>query len=236
MYKLMILLFLSSLLSSCFDTPRDRRASFQDRNQNQGSSAYPDNRPTGGAIILPGGSGGNTTGTNGSNGDNGGGTEDPLAAIPEQIRHCQWSADGVNGFAQNHNHLGQFTICQSSQKDVDIHLQIKTPITDANLCVFPTYHSGSSSVYIGEPRCFSATNPKTIYKVVLLKNRPNYGHLSVTGVMVMKDKAFFYPPPFYQYVLSPDAYMFCSQFLDTYQDPSYCNAFKNVGQYVYVQF
>jgi hypothetical protein len=229
MKTLIFPILFSVALSGCLDTTRDRRASFPDRNQQQ-TQPY-QNTPTGGSIILPGSGSSEERDASEETAE-----QNPEVQIPAEISHCQWSTDGVNNFKYNHTHLGNFNICQSSQSEVDINIQIRSPITDAQLCILPTYHSGSSSIYIGEPRCFLASNPKTVYKVTLLKNRPNYGHLNVTGVMVMKDKAFFYPAPFHQYVLSPDAYLFCSQFLDMYQDSSYCNAFKNVGQYVYHQF
>lgn len=226
-------------LTSCLDSPRDRRASFPDRsaNQNSSMSAYPNNSATGGSVILPGGGGGSQNNANNESENTEFGQPTGSAPqVPVEIDHCQWSRDGQTGFAQQHAHLGHFTLCQSRNTDVDVHLQLKNPPTDSQICIFPTYHTGTSSVYIGEARCFIASNPKTIYKITLLKNRPNYGQFNVTGVMVMKDKAFFYPAPFYQYVLSPDAYLFCSQFLDQHQDPSYCQAFRSVGQYIYHQF
>ena len=54
--------------------------------------------------------------------------------------------------------------------------------------------------------------------------------------MIMKDKTYLYPAPFYQYLLSPDAYFFCTRWLDQTGDPSYCNAFKSVGEYIYGSF
>lgn len=230
--KMIPILLTLALLQGCLENTRDRRAAFSQRtNQNSSGHGYPSNQPTGGSIVLPGGS---DKSDDADDETNLGGSGTPQ--IPEEISHCTWATDGVNGFALNHAHLGPFNICQGKNSDTEIHIQIKNPITDAQLCIFPTYHSSSASVYIGEARCFIASNPKTVYKVNLLKNRPNYGQFNVTGVMVMKDKAYFYPAPFYQYVLSPDAYLFCSQFLDTYQDPSYCQAFRSVGQYVYHQF
>ncbi len=228
---LFILLAALTTLGGCFDGARERRSITTAQRVATTPTAYPNNQPTGGSIILPGGTGGN------------GGTNtptptptDPASLIPEELKHCSWSTDGVNGFASTHNHLGAHTICQNKNNELDIHIQVRTPITDAQICVFPTYHSAQASIYIGEARCFMASNSKTIYKVSLIKNRPGYTNFKVTGVIVMKDKAYFYPPPYYQYALAPDAYLFCSQFLDQYKDSSYCTAFRSVGEYVYVQF
>jgi hypothetical protein len=166
--------------------------------------------------------------------------------IPEEVRHCQWSVDGINGFQNSgHAHLsptessaseGAFTICQSRTNETIIYLQLKASINDAQVCVFPTYEADGKSVYLGEPRCLLAQSPKTIYKVNLLKNRSGYSSYPVTGVMVMKDKSYFYQAPFYQFALSPDAYTFCSQWMAQYGDPSYCSSFKQGGHYVYQKF
>ncbi|MBT3584854.1 MAG: hypothetical protein HN509_08095, partial [Halobacteriovoraceae bacterium] len=158
--------------------------------------------------------------------------------IPSEISHCTWSTDGVNGFPAQSNHLGAYSFCKSSDTNNpnDVYIQVQQPVSDAQVCIIPTSSSGSNSIYIGEPRCLMITEPQKIYKVTLLKNRPGFSTFPLSGAMIMKDKAYFYPPPFYQYVLSPDAYIFCSQFLDQYGDPSYCVSFKSVSQYIYHQF
>lgn len=168
-------------------------------------------------------------------GNGGGGTNTNL---PTEIQQCQWSSDGSNGFAASSSHLGSYTFCQAAAPapETDVYLQMKFPVTDSQICVIPTFNNGPNSIYIGEPRCLTVTDNKKIYKIGLVKNRPGYSNFAVTGAMIMKDKAFFYPAPFYQYVLSPDAYIFCSNFLDQYGDASYCNAFRSVGEYHYHQF
>lgn len=171
--------------------------------------------------------------------DNGGiGTGTPTDQIPTEIQHCNWSTDGVNGFQSTSSHLGSYTFCQARSPGVetDVYLQLQSPISDSQVCVIPTFNNGSNSIYVGEPRCLSATDNKRIYKIGLIKNRPGYSNFAITGAMIMKDKAFFYPAPFYQYVLSPDAYLFCANFLDQYGDASYCTSFSSVGEYKYHQF
>lgn len=232
--KLTYLLTFLIILTGCFEQPRDRRTV---GSAQEYTNPYENNRPSG-SVALPGSS---DESENGEDDDEEGSTDidnpnlDEI--LPDEIKHCNWSADGQTGFEKSSNsHLGAHTICQSQTNEVDIYLQIKNPISDAQVCLIPTYSNGNASIYIGEPRCLMVNDNKRIYKVTLLKNRQGYSSFSVTGVMAMKDKAFFYPPPFYQHVLSPDAYLFCSQFLDQYGDDSYCQSFKSVGQYVYKKF
>ena len=165
--------------------------------------------------------------------------------IPSEVSHCRWSDDGENGFQSAAAHLspeenslqeGGYTLCQSRANPLEVYLQIKSPITDAQLCLIPTYNSGGNSVYLGEPRCLYTNSTRKLYKVALIKNRQGYTSYPITGVMLMKDKAYQYDEPFYQLILSPDAYMYCSQWLALHGDPSYCIAFKSGGHYVYHQF
>ena len=223
MKKSSILLLISLMIASC-DAPRDRRTAYS-------SNSYD---PSSGFIQTPS-SPSETVTSGGSDSDSEDSGDESESTIPDEIKHCSWSADGSTGFAESHTHLGEYTVCQSTNKK-DVWIQVKTPITDSQVCIIPTHNSGSSSVYIGEPRCLMISDNKKIYKVTLYTNRTGYTNFSITGAMVLKDKAYFYPSPFYQYVLSPDAYIYCSQFLDQYKDSSYCNAFKSVGQYVYKVF
>ena len=225
MKRFSLVLLLAMTFTAC-DAPRDRRTAYSSSRTNSSSQYSPTNS-----------TGTSNTATTTDSTDT---TEDrddtsSETAIPEEIKHCQWSSDGSSNFAESNSHLGSYTICQSTNKK-DVWIQVKNPITDSQVCMIPTHNSGSSSVYVGEPRCLMLSESKKIYKVTLYSNRSGYQNFSITGVMVMKDKSFFYPTPFYQYVLSPDAYIYCSQFLDKYNDPSYCNAFKQLGQYVYKSF
>jgi hypothetical protein len=67
-----------------------------------------------------------------------------------------------------------------------------------------------------------------------MKNRANFSQYQINGVLIMKDKAFWYPAPFYQYLLTPDAFIFAAQWRDQRGDLSYYSAFESVGQYTYV--
>lgn len=225
-YKLFIIILSLGYLSSC-DAPRtDRRVAAGTAND---FSIFGNPNPT-------------YTGTPGATptpGDTGG------LNVPSDASHCSWSGDGSNGFPYSNAHLaadesnsseGGYSVCQSSTTETDVYLQLKTPITGHQLCVIPTYHSGSNSVYVGEPRCLYVRSSTSIYKVSLIKNRVGYTSYPITGVMIMRDKAYEYGSPFYQVILSPDAYIFCSQWLAQYGDPSYCIPFKSAGHYVYHQF
>lgn len=226
------------LLTSC-DQPRDRRTAYKSNGQNQNEALnynYYNNNGSGGSND---GSGGDNDGSDGSNGD--GGTtgssgENGASNLPPCSTNVSWSTDGNSGFDKTHNHIGEYSFCRSQSSDTEVYIQVKNPILDAQICVVPTYHSGNRAIYVGEPRCLVIQENTKIYKLTLLKNRTGYQNFQVSGAMIMKDKSFFYPAPFYQYLLSPDAFLFCSQWLDQTGDSSYCFAFDSVGQYVYHQF
>lgn len=206
------------LLTGC-NMQRDRSRAYTTTNDNQNS--VPTYNYTGGTTSTP--------------------TPTPVATatpsdMPSDAAHCSWSTNGISGYSGNHHHIGQYNVCQSSTSKEVVYIQISDPIEDAQVCVIPTTNSGSRSVYIGEPRCQMLSDNSKAYKFQLYKNRAGFTGYTTTGVMIMKDKAYFYPPPYYQYVLSPDAYVFCNQFLASYGDSSYCEAFKSVDQYLYVQF
>lgn len=231
------LLFITILfaLTSCFEA-RNRRA------ESSGTKNSTSQYNPGGGLILPSSNGG--TSSNDDSGSDTTGSDDTVDGdggdtrlqIPTEISHCQWSVDGNSNYAFNSTHLGFLNICQATTSETDIYIQVKDPITDAQVCLIPNHTGSNGSVYIGEPRCLMLTSNMRIYKASLLKNRTNFQNLELNALMVMKDKAVFYPPPFYQYVLSPDAYLFCSQHLDRTGDPSYCEAFRERDQYYYHQF
>ncbi|MCO4792595.1 MAG: hypothetical protein KC493_02695 [Bacteriovoracaceae bacterium] len=225
------------LMTAC-DQPRDRRTAYKTKGLNQNEAInynYYNNDGESGTNGSDGSNG--TTSTDGTNGttstDGSNGTNPEL---PTCSTSTSWSTDGQAGFDKTHTHIGAYSFCRSQTSDTEVYIQLQNPILDAQLCVIPTYTSGNRAIYVGEPRCLVIQDNKKIYKLTLLKNRTGYQNFQVTGVMIMKDKAFFYPAPFYQYLLSPDAFLFCSQWLDQTGDSSYCYAFDSVGQYVYHQY
>ena len=119
-----------------------------------------------------------------------------------------------------------------------IYFQLRRPIKDVPVCFVPTHNYAQKSVYIGEPRCRVIKSNTTIYKIELLANRKNYSNISITGVMIMKDIYLNFAAPFApnRPVKIPDAYIYCSEYLDQYGDPSYCLSFRNKAEYIYNQF
>jgi hypothetical protein len=176
------------------------------------------------------------SGTGSSGAGSGSGTGSASNSIPADAAHCSWSADGISGYQYTHNHIGVFSFCRSSSNNMRVYIQVKMPISDSNLCVIPTTSVSTNSTYIGGPRCVFANDPLKIYPIDLSKNRAGYSDYSMTGSMIMKDKMYYYPPPFNQNLLSPDAYLYCSQWLAQTGDSSYCSAFVSVGQYIYHKF
>ncbi|HLE11810.1 MAG: hypothetical protein A2504_15070 [Bdellovibrionales bacterium RIFOXYD12_FULL_39_22] len=161
--------------------------------------------------------------------------------IPTDIPStCTFSTDGNSGYKSYNAHVGKFTLCQSTTDAKKLYIQVQTPITANRLCLIPTYGNQSGSFYIGEPRCLFIYNAKTIYSLSLNINRINYTNITPNSVMMMKDEAHNYGPPFgypYQSLLSPDAYLFCSNWMAThYGDTSYCQAFNAVGAFVFYTF
>tara|TARA_R110000868_G_scaffold90968_6_gene252131 strand:+ start:2257 stop:2928 length:672 start_codon:yes stop_codon:yes gene_type:complete len=214
--------FLILSLVGC-DSARDaRKTRFDYSPFSTNNSTTAGNQTDGGGVVVDTGSGSGT----------GSGT----TTIPTEIDHCSWAPDGLNGFSSTSTHLGAYTVCQSKNSQTDLYIQVKNPVTNVQVCLVPTSSSGSSSVYIGEPRCLMLNDNKRVYKVTMLKNRPNFSQLPLNGVMIMKDEQHFYPYPFNQNALSPDAYVFCSQYLAQYGYGGYCESFKSVGAYTYKQF
>lgn len=227
-------LLLSLILIASCDAPRT------DRKVAAGSTSPSLFNPYMGTTSSGNTTSGTTSGGTSTGGDTG------SVVIPADANGCSWSMDGVSGFQSQSAHLdpngedtaseGAYTVCQSTSNPSDVYIQTKAPQNIEQLCLIPTYHSGSNSVYVGEPRCLNITSNTTLYKVGLIKNRAGFTSYPITGVMIMKDKAYDYGAPFYQKILSPDAYIFCSQWLAQYGDPSYCVAFQAGGHYVYHQF
>lgn len=225
-------LMASAILNSC-DAPRTARTSGK---RAIASSDYWSPSSTGNNTN-------NNSGSNSSGDDNGSttGNDGSNSTIPSEISHCKWSMDGNTNFSSSHKHVspneddvsvGGYTLCKSKNDETQIYIQLQS-VLDVQVCLFPTYNSGSNSVYLGEARCLRIDDSKKIYRVNMLKNRPGFTAYPITGVMLMKDKLFGYDAPFNRYLLAPDAYTFCSNWLAQYGDPSFCESFKRAGQYVY---
>lgn len=224
MKKLFIPIVLVATLASC-EAPRDKRSLYMSSLNNQSGS-------------TTGSSTGNTTDTT-TGRDTTTNTDVTGSTIPDDAKHCTWSTDNATNYSDSSNtHLGPNNVCRSSATDTNVYIQLKNAHSDAQVCVFPTYEASGKSFYIGNPRCFVASEAGKLYKITLNKDRDSgkYSSLTVNSVMIVKDKAYFYGSPFYQWVLGPDAYMYCSKFLELYNNSSYCTAFKSKGEYLYKKF
>ncbi len=162
--------------------------------------------------------------------------------IPSEVSHCTWATTSSGTFTRDTNHLGKINICQSKTNELNVYIQVKTPITSTKLCAIPMYEYSGKAIYIGNPRC-SFLPDSGIYKIPLLKNRDgNYSQYNVTAVMLIKDMKFNYPAPFAtQYNLygtfnAVDAFLYCSQYLDRTGVATFCNAFNSINQHVYQSF
>ncbi len=209
-------------VTSC-DSPRDRRAlssTPSDIGQSSASAAR---------IDL-----GNTT------------TTTPASVIPTDAQHCKFATDGINGFADSSTHLGNYTLCQSSADKNTMYFQLQTPpvsttlpVTALSICFIPTTSTGTNSIYVGNPMCGQFTSPTAVRKITFVKFA-QYQNAVINGAIFFKDIGFNYPSPFNSYTqtMTLDAYRICMQVISTppYYNSSYCQAFKQVNQYVFKQF
>jgi hypothetical protein len=157
--------------------------------------------------------------------------------IPSDATQCKFAADGVTGFETESAHLGSYTLCQSSSDKNAFYFQLKTPPTNGNgdvsICFIPTTSNGSNSIYVGNPMCGYFKDPKSVRKIVFVKYA-NYSNATINGVIFFKDVSWYYPV-FNNYMMTLDAYKYCMNML-AYGNSAYCQAFKQVGQYIYRQF
>jgi len=231
-----IIILMALIITASCDAPRDRRAAYKEDTSDSGPYWFSPSSSSGGQTSSDSSSD-SSSDTSTDRTDTTSDTTSSDSNIPEEIKHCSWSTDGTSGFSTTDKpHLGDHTLCQSKSNPNDIYIQVKTTIPDSQVCFIPTYNSSSASVYIGGPRCIMINETKKIYKITLNKNRTGYSGYAINSVMVMKDKAYFYDSPFNQLVLAPDAYIYCSQFLDQYGHPGYCESFKRRNEYVFKKF
>ncbi|MBT7766022.1 MAG: hypothetical protein HN730_02635 [Bdellovibrionales bacterium] len=216
------------LLSAC-NPPRDRRVTRNEQyviRSNDGESEQTSGNST---VTDDGGDEQSSSNSDSSSTTN----------VNPGMENCNFATSSDNQYHFTHSHLGAsngYNICQNTQDPKKVHLQLKSAISDAKVCIIPTSNRNGLTVFIGEPRCLMMSEASKIEEIPLLINRTGFETLSINGVMIIRDKSYFYGWPYNQYLLAPDAFVFCSQWLDNYSDPSYCNTFNAVGEYIYHQF
>ncbi len=221
MKKLIPLVALLILSTSC-DSPRSTRSLVSSKSDGS-STSNPISGSTTGADLS------NTTTTT---------TSTSSTNIPADASHCKFSTDGVNGFETTSTHLGSYTLCQSSTDKTVFYAQFKTPPVgssgDVSVCFIPHTTSGSNSIYVGNPMCGTFTDPKSVKKITFVKYTA-YSSALINSVMCFKDTSYYYPAPYNSTQMTLNAYKICMNQLG-YGISTYCQAYKNVGQYVMKSF
>jgi hypothetical protein len=227
--KVIFLVIVMVMISSC-NEQRSRSTAYSKNNNNGLTSLGGTNYKTG------------TTTTDGripaGTIDSGTGRVDDKSTLPPEVAHCKFALDTKSALEIPSSSLGAMTICKSKEDDRIIYTQFEKDQT-ARILMFPTYHSGTKSFYIGSPVYNiqeTTLAAYKIYKYELEKNRKGFENYPITGVMMMKDEVNFYPFPFQGPYRNNEAYMMCNDWLYHSNDSRYCNAFKAVGKYVYKVF
>lgn len=216
-----LILTLAILITYSCDNPRGRRVKISKSNE----SAYNFEGSTG-----SGGSGSSSGGTNS-------GTTQETANIPTDAKHCRFSNDGQNNYESSSNHLGSYTLCQSSTDKNVFYIQIKTPPVDStgdvSVCFIPQTTSGTTSIFVGDPMCSTFPDPKMVKKITFQKYN-SYSNALINSVIFFKDSKYYYPA-YEQYINTLEAYGICMSELSKGVS-KYCDSFKQVGQYVIKNF
>ncbi|MAF77320.1 MAG: hypothetical protein CME60_04105 [Halobacteriovoraceae bacterium] len=237
-YFILFIYLTQFILSSC-EAPRTTRTS---NNGSTSNSVFNYGDGTSSGSLING-----TDDEDDDDDDDDDGTSSSIS-IPSGATSCNWSEDGDSDFEMGGAHLaddettpadGAYNICQHGSSDTTIYFQIKNPISDEQICFIPMFRSTTGqSTYLGEPRCLMATSNNRIYTIELYKNRSGFTSYDINGVMIMRDKSYFYTSPYpttYK-LFSVDAYLYCANYLAVYGSDAYCQAFANGGNYVFHLF
>lgn len=210
------------VFTSC-DSPRDRRANLTNTSLSNSYSNgvnYNNDRTNTGS----------TTDTTGSN-------TTTNSSLPSDAQHCSFSTDGQNNYAQQGTHITAFNVCKSSTDANTFYVQIKDPnsnslgLSSVNICLIPMTSSNGSSIHVGNPQCGVFTDSKTVRKITFYKSS-QYSSATINSVMIFKDLKYFYPGFGVSYAINTlQAYSTCMSYLNLYNNPYYCQAFKSAGYY-----
>ena len=173
--------------------------------------------------------------------------------IPSDLSHCSFANDR-NNYALRSDHLDStnsfsndpnIDVCQSSSNELDIYIRIKNPIHTEDVCIIPINNNpddNNRQTFIGSFQCVTL-NTTDLYKVALSKNRTsdsnlNYNNLDLNGVIILRDKSYYYAPPYLAQTLitSKNAFLTCQNYLSTEQNSSYCQIFKQANHYILINF
>ncbi len=148
-------------------------------------------------------------------------------SIPENAKHCSWSIDGETDYQNNSEKFGEYNICKNIQTG-EVFIQMKDL---AKFCVFPTHNWEDQSIYIGDAKCIKDNNRK-VNVINFEINRSGYEDYSMTGVMIMPEREYYFGKPYLEYQLPKKAYLICMNS----GLPGFCDEFKRAGQYIYKLF
>lgn len=151
---------------------------------------------------------------------------------------------GCNSQYYSNDFLGEYKICQPNGDDKRLKIELKNPQIEKKYCFIPNYHNNRSkkAIYIGEPRCLFIKYSDKAVDVTFLKNRRSpdngndYSKLPINAVMILVDEVHNFPPPYEFPISSVEAYLKCLEFIDSLEDKSYCEAFKEMKLYTFHLF
>ena len=207
-------------LSSCHPPPRTQRAVQTETNHNP-LFHNPNSNPT------PG------------NPDDFLDNEIPQTTPPE-FSHCPWVVPQNSTYHLSSKHLGSegaqgennINLCQSQSNELAVTVQFKYPV--GLVCFYPSTHSGNRQTYVGESQCGHFTDNK-VYQITLKKNRSGFQGYPVTGIIIMKNQKYTYPPYNHQ-ISSPALFEQCAREMAYFGQSQNCEVFKKGGHYYYHRF
>ena len=156
--------------------------------------------------------------------------------------NCAWSEDGVSNFANSHELIGEYSLCQSTVEENKIYFQLKTPSYNGAVCFFPVTSENEAITYLGNATCVNALQSNQIYAVQLYKDRNGFSHYPMTGLIVVLDQVYYYNTPFNATIPAPTAFTSCMDHIATtfayygVADTSYCEAFSAANSHFYHSF
>lgn len=163
-------------------------------------------------------------------------TISPQDILIQDSLHCHWAEPENDHYSHNKPHIGKFNICRSKTNKTLIYFQAREPITESQLCFIPTSMHRNSPVRLGQTECLWIKTADKIYPIHLKRFRYRNRKFDFDSLYIMKNVAHFYPAPFYQYLLAPDAFTYCTNWQEKENDSSYCMAWNKIEEFVFYEF